>query len=401
MATPPEQDPTLDRMRRKARSYFFTTRLIRRTMLPVMLALAPILAWLLFQALAPRGSSGDLHPSALLMGGAVEASLLAEGEIWRLLSPLLVHAGFVHLAVNAIGLLLTAQICENMFGPSRTIFLFTAGGAASSLASAWLLPEASAGASGAVMTLFGAALAFTALRGQEIPGRARWMLVSGMAIVLAVILLQSLGSIRLNSAAHLGGFLFGAVAGSVLRSDLARYQPEASRDSRNWRVFGILCAALLALSFVPALRNLAGYIPMTRPVLFGIQLDGLTVPAPRDWSNGVWIDESCRPVARTVEGSSPPPGRACLRDVFGTSIRIGRAMEIAQGLRIESSMTVMGGLRAPIRQEANGITRRLLFLDATHVVELVGYEVVSRRYDHLLQRIAEGVVFPGSMRPGA
>jgi rhomboid protease GluP len=61
-----------------------------------------------------KGSLAD--PDTLLGWGASVGTRTANGEWWRLATAMFVHAGFLHMMVNVIGLVLVGSITERFFG---------------------------------------------------------------------------------------------------------------------------------------------------------------------------------------------------------------------------------------------------------------------------------------------
>ncbi|XP_040369657.1 RHOMBOID-like protein 5 isoform X3 [Rosa chinensis] len=104
-----------------------------------------------------------LGPSALTLQklGALERNLVVDdGEGWRLLSCMWLHAGVVHLVVNMLSLLFIGIRLEQEFGFIRIGPLYVLSGLAGSLASTNHGKESSVsvGASGALFGLLGAML---------------------------------------------------------------------------------------------------------------------------------------------------------------------------------------------------------------------------------------------------
>ena len=158
----------------------------------------------------------------------------ADITLVRLVTHQFLHAGWLHLGFNmlflwTVGALLEATLGAAVFGP-----LYLVGGCAAALAHAALVPqsaEPAIGASGAVAAAMGL---FATLHGRE-PVRlalvAAPMLVPRIYfvtwpawVVLGLWVLEQLfffsfGATTLGVAfaAHLGGFLFGALAGLVVR----------------------------------------------------------------------------------------------------------------------------------------------------------------------------------------
>ncbi|WP_317451877.1 rhomboid family intramembrane serine protease [Microbacterium sp. NIBRBAC000506063] len=103
----------------------------------------------------------SLYPS--LNGGV--------SEPWRLLTPLLVHGGFFHLALNMLALYVIGRSLEPMLGKWRFLALYLISGLGGSVAVALISPLTPVvGASGAIFGLFGALLVIGRKAGRTSPG---------------------------------------------------------------------------------------------------------------------------------------------------------------------------------------------------------------------------------------
>lgn len=155
---------------------------------------------------------------------------LAAGEWWRLFTPALVHAGFLHLAFNMYFLYLVGPLVEQLYGSARFLVLYWMTAAAASTAS-YLFggPAPSVGASGAIFGLCGVLLAVSAIHRPVLDRRGRAIMsqIGGLVILNLFIGfgINALGS-GIDNAAHIGGLVSGFMLGLVLppiRSTLASY----------------------------------------------------------------------------------------------------------------------------------------------------------------------------------
>jgi rhomboid protease GluP len=143
----------------------------------------------------------------LLALGAKENSAVLRGQIWRYLTPILLHVGLTHFLVNMYSLYVIGPAVERPFGPIRFLsiyFLSGLGGVAASLA---FSQTPSAGASGAIFGLLGALAGFLFLHrellGQSGSGQLRH-------IVLVAVINLAIGlSPGIDNWGHLGGLLTG------------------------------------------------------------------------------------------------------------------------------------------------------------------------------------------------
>jgi len=183
-------------------------------------------------AMQPAGSD-------LLAALWLDKQGLAEGEWWRLVTPVLVHGGLLHLLFNMYFLFLVGPLVEQLYGSVRFVLLYVITAAAGSAAS-FLFggPAPSVGASGAIFGLCGVLLAVSAVHRPILDRRGRAIMSQiGALVVLNLVIGFGFGAMmggNIDNAAHIGGLLAGLWLGLVLppiRSTLASYwqQPSASR----------------------------------------------------------------------------------------------------------------------------------------------------------------------------
>jgi len=101
------------------------------------------------------------YPDALSdWGGKNAINILEDGEWWRLLTPILLHAGVIHLLCNIAVQLETGAFFEREWGSRNWIIIYLTSAVGSTVLSVIFMPDAvSVGSSGAVMGLFGGKLA--------------------------------------------------------------------------------------------------------------------------------------------------------------------------------------------------------------------------------------------------
>jgi len=145
---------------------------------------------------------------------------LADGEWWRLLSPVLVHGSLLHLAFNMYFLYLVGPLVEQLYGSSRFLLLYLLTAATASLAS-YLIggPGPSVGASGALFGLCGVLLVGRMLHRPVLQGQQRAMMsqIGGLVVINLVLGfgLNAFGG-GIDNAAHLGGLLGGLWLGLLI-----------------------------------------------------------------------------------------------------------------------------------------------------------------------------------------
>jgi rhomboid family protein len=155
----------------------------------------------------------------------IPAAYLSDGwPVWSLLaapfSYALLHGGFGHLVLNAVMLAVMGQVLERRLGPGRFLLLFAVGAAGGALVHAIVggMPQVPlVGASAGVGGLYGAGFVLQR-RGVNLGPNAQVLVaLAGLFIIINLLgaILPVLGNIAY--AAHLGGFIAGALLAAQLR----------------------------------------------------------------------------------------------------------------------------------------------------------------------------------------
>ncbi|MDQ3385490.1 MAG: rhomboid family intramembrane serine protease [Actinomycetota bacterium] len=162
------------------------------------------------------GAADGAQPSlfgggnALARDYALTGSAVAAGEWWRLVTSGFLHYGLLHLGFNMFILLQLGTLLEPALGRVRLAALYVAALLGGSLGVIVLQPDGlSAGASGAVFGLMGAAVIGMRSRGAD-------PMASGLPMLLGINLLLTFALPGISIGAHLGGLAVGAAAGAVL-----------------------------------------------------------------------------------------------------------------------------------------------------------------------------------------
>ena len=172
---------------------------------------------------------------------------LVGGEWWRLLSSMFLHAGLIHLGLNAYVLWIFGNAIERELGRLETIGVFLATGVFAGAASFAFSsePAVAVGASGAIFGLVGAFITYNYLRRHHVLAQARLRAALSM-LVLNLIIGFSIP--RIDWRAHLGGLVAGLVAGFAV--DPSR--PPAQRRAYAIGVVALLLASTALLVMVKA-----------------------------------------------------------------------------------------------------------------------------------------------------
>jgi len=153
----------------------------------------------------------------LIRWGADFGPLTTNGEWWRILTAVFVHVGLMHLLVNMAILLNIGLFTERLFGNGGFTLLYLLSGLGASLASLVWRPEmVSAGASGAILGLYGGLLGFLMLHRQVIPSEVLRPIMKSALFFLGFNLIYGLAKSEVDMAAHVGGFATGFCVGCAL-----------------------------------------------------------------------------------------------------------------------------------------------------------------------------------------
>jgi rhomboid protease GluP len=195
----------------------------------------------------------------VLSAGAKVNEAIAQGQVWRLFTPIFIHAGLSHLFINMYSLYAIGPSVERFFGRPRTLAIYLLAGIAGVLLSLAMSPNPSVGASGAIFGLLGA-LGVLLYRNRPVfGGMGRRQL---QQIVLVALFNLALGlSPGIDNWGHLGGLVYGSGLAWFAGPLLEVVAPETDRprvvDHRPWeeaRPALLLGAALLiALSLAAML----------------------------------------------------------------------------------------------------------------------------------------------------
>ena len=209
-----------------------------------------ILVWLLLECVG-RSTLPDL----LLRAGAKSNGLILAGQYWRLVTPVFLHYGFVHLLINSAGLLFLGETVERVYGAMTFALVYFAAGIASVVASFFFGREMMVGASGAIFGLAGALVVYGLRYRGRIPRRFETMFGVGLLPLIGLNILFGVLTPRVDNWAHLGGLVAGAAVALLVRPLADELTPASGTSPRRLAalvVIGIVAGsvALAANHFV-------------------------------------------------------------------------------------------------------------------------------------------------------
>ena len=206
-----------------------------------------------------QGSNGGpnlfsgISGRVLFQLGARQSIAILSGEWWRLVMPMFLHAGLLHLGMNSLFLVDIGPQVERIYGSARYLFIYVFTGICSFIAStAWNLWMYQGfgigiGASGALAGLIGVMWGMTTGRGgsyaREI--RAQMIRMTGYLVVMALL------PIGIDNAAHFGGLAAGFLLGKLL----ADREPMNAREFKRAYALAWLAGAVVVASFAMMLLH--------------------------------------------------------------------------------------------------------------------------------------------------
>ena len=180
-------------------------------------------------------------PDTLVRWGGSVGTLTTGGEWWRLLTSPFVHAGFLALVVDIIGLLQPAMLLERILGHTALAAVFLSGGIIGTVIHLSMDPlGVSVGATGAVLAVYGLLLAVIVrgvLKRSEFAIPLRFLRWLGPA--MTVFLLHALWTGDLQQPSGLVPFAVGFVFGIVIAWQMAEQR------ARVWRVAAVPAASVI------------------------------------------------------------------------------------------------------------------------------------------------------------
>lgn len=243
-----------------------------------------------FVFLLMQFSGGTENYEVLRAFGAKYNSLINAGEWWRLVTPVFIHIGWLHLIVNMYSLFMLGPYVERLYGSARFVFFWIvtgiAGVAASYFASSmggkpgvvgrFLFRGGdgpSAGASGALFGLVGVLFVFGIKYRHELPEGFKRAFGLGMLPTILINLFIGYTIPFIDNAAHLGGLAAGMVFALFLD-----YKRPGERGSvaYTWRALQIVSLALVVAGFGEVARHFGAH----SAALDGVRRVGAAEPSP-------------------------------------------------------------------------------------------------------------------------
>jgi membrane associated rhomboid family serine protease len=181
--------------------------------------------------------------------GASIGPRTANGEWWRLVTSLFIHAGVLHLTACLVGFVPLGLVLERLVGSAALAAVYVTSGVFAGLISVAAYPLAvSTGASGAICGVYGLACV-TAMRGLVQKPRLTipWGVVKVLACAGLIFLVYNLPTSIVEMSAELTGLFVGVLCGVAIGKGVSTQTVPIKRSS----VFVAAAAVLAIVAAVP------------------------------------------------------------------------------------------------------------------------------------------------------
>ena len=162
----------------------------------------------MFAVLMLTGGSDDVRN--LYRWGAKFGPAIQDGDWYRLILPVILHAGILHLATNTFALVIFGPRLEEDFGRIAFLSTYVVSGICGVAASYLVSPTLSVGASGAIFGIVGAYGTYLVRNRKEF-GRTVNPVIMNLLIILGINIVFGLVWSGIDQGAHVGGLIAGGV----------------------------------------------------------------------------------------------------------------------------------------------------------------------------------------------
>lgn len=173
-------------------------------------------------------------PTLFRFGAGDGVATFLYGQWWRLITPIFLHGGVLHIVMNTYALMQLGPLVEQEYGRDRFVVVYVLTGIAGFFASQ-IFGSRTVGASASLSGLIGLLLVYAY---RHHGGSAFKQVMLQNAILLLII---SFAFPIVDWRAHLGGLAAGALFGVVV--------PPGRLAGRAWSVAALACVLLVLIAF--------------------------------------------------------------------------------------------------------------------------------------------------------
>lgn len=213
-----------------------------------------LMIWLLSKGVDSTGANPFLGPTVqtLIDCGAKYTPAIVEGEWWRLITAMFLHAGIIHLVTNLMVQIIFGIVLERRFGTIRFATIYLISGIGGNLMSAIFVPRnlVTVGASGALFGIIMMWIVDVAQHYKQIQRPLLTLLIPVIAVVVSI----GLGLLPyMDNFAHIGGIIFGTELSIMLIPKFVPEPPEFTTSKLKNRIrlgVSIAMIPLFLLNFI-------------------------------------------------------------------------------------------------------------------------------------------------------
>jgi rhomboid protease GluP len=219
-----------------------------------------IIMYVLSLVMSRDGTNIGLTPTTgalVILGASGAVPVFTYGWWWTVLTAGWLHGNLLHIVLNVMGIRQLGPEIANLYGPGRMVLVYAAGSvcgfALSSVLGLLPLPlfgsPISVGASAGIFGFLGALVHYGRRSGSRHIGQTGLQ----YAVMMGVMGLLSFFGLRVDNAAHLGGFIGGYLASLIL--------DPLNPDRIDHVVMACVC---LVASFIAIVYTVISAIPYLR-----------------------------------------------------------------------------------------------------------------------------------------
>ena len=151
---------------------------------------------------------------AMVAMGAIVPGLVQRGELWRLITSMFLHGGWLHWLANSWALYQLGTLYEVLFGSKRFALIYFSTGIIAGVASSMYNHGPAVGASGAVFGIMGAFI-FSIIR-SPLYRHQPWTRGLIAQLVFWIVVNLAIGYLPfIDNVAHIGGLISGLLLGLI------------------------------------------------------------------------------------------------------------------------------------------------------------------------------------------
>ena len=208
-------------------------------------------------AIAIQSQDNDALANVLVRYGAKENDLIQQGQYWRFVTPLFLHANALHVGLNMLNFLVLGIFLERLVGHLRFLLIYLVTGVISIIASYIFSPlEVSVGASGAIFGLVGAYSIFVLVHRNAFP-RGGIPALLWLVAIIGINLGLGFAISNVDNYAHIGGLVSGFLLGWFFMPVYQFSQTNVLIDKhslrRRWLLASLTIVGTLVFAYIAVL----------------------------------------------------------------------------------------------------------------------------------------------------